>query len=196
MDLIGQMRKKVSLCINIPNAQGSGYTDNYGILLETRGKLKQDSGNRNLTAGEIEGNKSYTLITRFQSSIESNITISAKWLIDGVFYTIDTWSKEDDQTFLYYKFRLSKKEKPEIAPGSLIPIDMVSLKTLNLSQSSGNSVSMGVVPDGIFVVTRSGLLYNLVTGTPSGLQVKWEGMNLVFEDIFNAGGEPVYVLYK
>ncbi len=192
-DLIGQMRKSVQFCLNIPSSQGAGYTDNYGVLLTTRGKLEQSSGNRSLSFGEIEGRSSHTLIVRYQQAIEVNVSISAKWLIDGVFYTIESWEKIEEINF-YYKFRVNKKE-PVSSGTAPHQIAGAGLQPLYITPEAGQKVaSMGIEPSEIVLVARSGLIYNKTAGTPGNFEWQQAGTTLNFNTDFS--GETVYVLYK
>jgi hypothetical protein len=195
-DLVGNMRKVCALCLNIPTSQGAGYTDNYGILLTTRGKLEKSSGSRGLISGEIEGNSSYNLTVRYQQAIDVNLSVSSKWLIDGIFYTIDSWEKVDQINF-YYKFRLSKKEPPVSALGGLSDIEILGLQPgLILTTTPGaTSVDMGVAPSEIILVARTGQIYTRTVGAPGNFQFAETAGVISFNIAFNAG-EIVYVLYK
>lgn len=195
-DLIGEMRQSVKLCINVPTAQGSGAIDNYGILLTTRGRLRRSSGGRSLTFSEIEGNSSYTLITRFQQDIEANISISSKWLIDGVFYTVDSWEKVGEIKF-YYKFSLSKKEPPTSPVPSLTDIDPVGLQPAAYftPAAGGFTIDMGLTPSSIVLLARSGLVYKEVSGAPGDFEFSQSNGIITFSIAFN-GSETIYILYK
>lgn len=195
-DLLGQMRTIAKLCLNIPTSQGAGYTDNYGILLTTRGKLEKSSGSRSLLSGEIEGNSSYNLTVRYQQAIDVNLSISSKWLIGGIFYTIDSWEKVEEINF-YYKFRLSKKEPPVSALGGLSDIEILGLQPgLILTTTPGaTTVDMGITPSQILLVARSGEIYTRSSGAPGNGQFAESAGVLSFNIAFNAG-EIVYVLYK
>lgn len=190
------MRTIAKLCLNIPTAQGAGYTDNYGILLTTRGKLEKSSGSRGLLSGEIEGNSSYNLTVRYQQAIDVNLSISSKWLIGGIFYTIDAWEKVEEINF-YYKFRLSKKEPPVSALGGLSDIEILGLQPgLILETTPGaTTVDMGVTPSEILLVARTGEIYTRAAGAPGNHQFAESAGVLSFNIAFNAG-EIVYVLYK
>lgn len=194
-DLVGQMKRKVQLCLNVPSSQGAGYTDSYGILLTTRGKLEQSSGNRSLVYGEIEGRSSHTLTVRYQRAIETNISVSSKWLIDGVFYTIDSWEKIGDENF-YYKFRVNKKE-PAAGSGVLQEVTGSGLQApLYLTTTAGaTSIDMGVTPSEVLLVAKSGSIFTKVGSNPASFEFSVSGSVLTFGVTFNAD-EIVYVLYK
>lgn len=196
MDLIGQMRQVVKLCLNQPTQRGAGWQDNYGILLTTRGRLKQSSGYRNASEGEIQGDKTFELIVRYQQAIESTISISSKWLIDGVFYTIHSWEKKDQETFLYYRFLLHKKAPPTEAVGSLLPIDTTGLQTYYTSTSdTGTALDLGVDLSEVLLVSRSGVIWNKVASNPGDFQFSVSGSVITFGTAFNPGGEYIYVMY-
>jgi len=202
MDLIGDSRQVVTLCLNAATSQGAGGTDNYGALVTTRGKLAKSSGNRGLLSGEIEGNSSYTLTVRYQQAIAFNTSISAKWLIDNVFYTITSWDKVGERDF-YYKFQLNKKEP--VAAGSIDLSAITSLgiqEPLYLTGTAGeSSVTSGLLQQGnasIMLVARSGTIYRQVANNPGNLEFSFENGEINFStgNLFNSGGENVYVLYK
>lgn len=196
MDLIGQMRQVVEFCLNAPVQAGAGQRDNYGILLTTRGRLKPLSAYREATSGEIQGDSGYELIVRYQQAIASTVSISSKWLIGGVFYTIHSWEKKDQETFLYYRFVLHKKDPPTQPIGSLLPIDTTGLTTLYIDGVTGNTIDIGVQPTEILLLSRSGLVWNKVASAPGDFQFSISGSVITFGgQAFNPGGEPVVVMY-
>jgi hypothetical protein len=104
---IGQMRSVVRFLTNNPVPLGQGRTDKYGILINTRGRLRIDSGNRSLSFGMIVGEDSYTLTCRFQENLESLIKVNGKVMIDEKFYTIASWEKVDQINHIYI-FKLNE----------------------------------------------------------------------------------------
>lgn len=109
MDLIGKMKSVVSFYTNTPASQGAGNTDGYVFLLETRGYLRRDSGNRSLQVAEITTDARYLLTVRYQQLLATNIALSMKIMISGVRYTISSYSKKDERDD-YFDFVLFKKE--------------------------------------------------------------------------------------
>lgn len=197
MDLIGDMRQSVTLCLNAPTSLGAGGRDNYGALLTTRGKLSKSSANRALTFGEIQGESSYTLVVRYQQAIDVNISISAKWLIDNVFYTIESWEKIEQRNF-YYKFRLNKKEPVASGSVSLDAITATGLQDpLYLTGVGGQTTINTGLPGNaqIILVAKSGLIYKPVGGVPGNSEYSNNAGVLTFNVAF-ISGEIVFILYK
>lgn len=107
---IGQMRSSVQFLVNVPTAAATttreavttgGLNDVYSVLLTTRGRLRKKSGNRSFMMGLIEIKESYELICRFQSTLESNLRVDNKVLIDSKTYTLNSWEKIDEINHLY-----------------------------------------------------------------------------------------------
>lgn len=197
-DLIGNMREVCTLCLNAPSNQGAGAVDNYGALLTTRGQLSRSSGNRSLTFGDIQGNSSFTLTVRHQQAIESNIVISAKWLINNDFYTIESWEKVGQRDF-YYKFALNKKEAAFSGNVDLSAISTTQLQSpLYLTTTAnGNSIALNLPANAVIVlVARSGLIFNEVATNPGNFEFSYETGSLNFSAANPFVGEVVYVLYK
>lgn len=125
---IGQMRQNVYFLSNAAtvsatttrNATSSGgKNDNYSILLITRGMLRKSHGNRELSFGLVEEAESYTLICRFQTTLESNLRSDTKIIIDSKTYTIKSREKVEEINHLY-KFTLatsSEQIDPADYPG-------------------------------------------------------------------------------
>jgi hypothetical protein len=197
MDLIGKMRSSVRFCINTPTAQGAGGTDNYGVLLTTRGWLRKSSGNRSLVFGEIAAQSSFVLMVRYQQAITANISISTKLIIDNIWHTVDSWQKKEEGLNFYYEFKLNRKEPvtssvvvlPQAGTTGLQPA--LYLETI----PNATSVNMGVSPSEIVLVARSGLVYTKVASNPGTNEYTETGGLLLFSVPFNSG-EIVYVLYK
>jgi hypothetical protein len=200
MDLVGQMRKVVYLCLNQPTAQGAGATDNYGVLLSTRGALKKYSGSRSLLLGEIEGQTSYELTVRYQVAIEQNISISSKFVIDNVWYTISFWEKVDELNY-YYKFRLNKTEPVATGSVDLTPISETDLDPNYLTTVPGeNTVTSTLLQQSgisIVLLARSGIIFTQVSGVPANHEYRYSDGVITFATTnpFNAG-EIIYILPK
>lgn len=104
--VIGKFDKVVAIQKNTPADQGAGALDSYSTYCTTRGYLKKTSGSRSVSFGEITGGNSYTLWVRFQTTIESNIRMDNKIIIDGRTFTIDSFELVDEEK-KYYKFTLN-----------------------------------------------------------------------------------------
>lgn len=197
-DLVGNMREVCTLCLNAPANQGAGAVDNYGALLTTRGQLSRSSGNRSLTFGEIQGNSSYILTVRHQQAIESNIVISAKWLINNDFYTIESWEKVGQRDF-YYRFVLNKKEAVFTGSVDLSAISGLGLQPpLYLTTTAGQSSIVLNLPANadIVLIARTGLIFNKVATNPGNFEFSYESGSLNFSAANPFTGEVVFVLYK
>jgi hypothetical protein len=112
---IGQMRSSVHFLNNVPTQSANneheeittgGWNDVYGTLLLTRGRLRKQSGGRDLAFGLIAGNDSYELICRFQATLEAALQVNGKVIVDSVNYTIASWEKVDQINHIY-KFKLN-----------------------------------------------------------------------------------------
>lgn len=122
---IAQMRSRVQFLVNAPTTAATaereavttgGLNDVYLTLLTTRGRLRKKSGNRGLDLGLVEIKETYELICRFQSTLESNLRVDTKILIDSKTYTIASWEKVDEIKH-FYKFELNTSSE-QISPGS------------------------------------------------------------------------------
>lgn len=98
---IGKMREVVDFQVNQPFAVGAGWEDNYVNLLTTRGELRNDSGNRSLSFGEIVDTDSLTLIVRFQNNLANNLRTDTKIIIDSITYTFSSYKLIDQRKHLY-----------------------------------------------------------------------------------------------
>ena len=106
---IGQMRSKVVFYSNNPVKNDTGgLSDNWSILLTTRGRLRRDSGRKINEQGEIIFSKDYELICRYQNAL--TIDPKGKILIDGAGYRIKDFRLMDEIRHLYI-FILAKNEK-------------------------------------------------------------------------------------
>lgn len=196
MDLIGKMKSSVRFCINMPTAQGAGHKDNYGVLLTTRGWLRKSHGNRTLTFGEIEGQSGYLLTVRYQQALAANLSISTKIIINNVWHTVDSWDKKEEEHKTYYEFKLNRKEPVTSEVQELPVADSNGILQLILNPTVGEtSVLMGIVPDDILLLSRTGVVHTKTEGSPGNLQFTVSGDVLNFQTQFNAS-EVIYVLYK
>lgn len=114
---IGQMRSSVVFKINIPTIAATtsreaittgGQNDVYSNLITTRGRLRKKSGNRTLDLALLAGQDSYELICRFSTSINTEIQVNGKVLVDSIEYTIQSWEVVD-QILHWYKFELASQ---------------------------------------------------------------------------------------
>ena len=105
---IGQLNKIVTFKENNPIQKGAGKEDVYTTLLSTRGKMTQLSSSRGTQYGEISEGARWELIVRFETDIESNLSIKLRVEYDSRTYTIDSWEKIGEKRF-YYKFILSEQ---------------------------------------------------------------------------------------
>jgi len=105
---VGQLNKVVVFKTNTPSTLGAGAADSYSTLLTTRGSLKKLSGSRSLSFGELVESNSYEMITRYQSSIASNVRMDTKIEIEGRTFTINSFEKTGEKRF-YYRFVLSEQ---------------------------------------------------------------------------------------
>lgn len=195
-DLIGKMRKVCGLALNIPTVQGVGFRDSYGLVLNTRGYLRQQSGSRSLMFAEINSTTGWILTVRYQQDIATNISVKAKWIIDNVWYTVESWEKVDDLNG-YYEFKLKKDEPVSAGAISLLPLPTGLQSPLYLSTVVNNTTVSDPSLNGatIVLVARTGVIYNLTTGAPGNFQFSFSGTTITFGTGFN-NGEIVYVLYK
>lgn len=133
---IGQMRQVVYFLVNTPTTSATtsrevvvtGKNDNYLVLLTTRGRLRKNRGSRDLSFGLVEQSETYELICRFQSTLESNLRVDMKIIIDQKTYTPASWEKMDELNHLY-KFTLNTSTElidPTVYPGLGIGTFVVS----------------------------------------------------------------------
>ena len=93
MDLIGEQYHVMMVLTNAGATLGAGGVDNYSALLTTRCSLRSGSGSRNNSFAEISGNSSWRIVCRYQDTLWNAITMSMKFQIDGVRYTLQSWEK-------------------------------------------------------------------------------------------------------
>lgn len=107
MDLIGAMYHTVSVLTNAGATLGAGGQDNYSALLTTRCSLRAGGGSRNNAFAVIEGGNSWSITLRYQDAIWNAITMSMKFEIDGVTYTMQNWEKINDRRRGFIKFNVT-----------------------------------------------------------------------------------------
>lgn len=105
---VGALHKVVVFKKNTPTALTAGGADAYTTLLTTRGSLKKNNGARSLSYGEVMESNSYEMITRYQSSLETNLRVDTKVEIEGRTYTINSWEKIGESKF-YFRFNLNEQ---------------------------------------------------------------------------------------
>lgn len=102
---IGQLRSIVKFKINIPEALGAGFTDDFFDFGQTRGFLQTRSGyrggTRNMNSGDVEFNNSYELYIWYQPYY-ARVDLLIE--IEGRRFTIDSVEnmEEGRKTFLMY----------------------------------------------------------------------------------------------
>lgn len=105
---IGQLNKIVTFKQNTPIAKGAGKEDVYTTLLSTRGKITQLNSSRGTQYGEISEGARWELIVRFETDLESALSMKLKVEYSGRTFTVDSWEKIGEKRF-YYKFILSEQ---------------------------------------------------------------------------------------
>ncbi len=108
MDLIGKQYHTLTVLINTPVGQGAGNRDAYTTLLTTRCSLDTSSGSRSGGFATIEGGSSCMITTRYQTALWSAITMSMKFEIDGIRYTLQGWERVSDRRKNLIRFNVSK----------------------------------------------------------------------------------------
>jgi hypothetical protein len=103
----GQLKKVVVFQKNTPTTQGAGKKDSWATLVTTRGFLEKNSGRRSLDNSQKVFDNSWKLITRFESILETNLNTALRVLIDGKYFTIDSWEKKGEKRF-HFIFQLSQ----------------------------------------------------------------------------------------
>jgi hypothetical protein len=110
MDMIGKMYHVLTVLVNNPTTLGAGAQDSYTNLLETRCSLKKSGGGRGLSFGEVAGNESSQIVTRYQDAIWNAIDMSMKFMIDGVTYTLAAPAEKiQDKRKDYIKFTVNSE---------------------------------------------------------------------------------------
>lgn len=103
-----RLNKVVVFKVNTPTVAATlGGVASYSTLVETRGRLRKQGGNRNLTGGEFSIDGSYELIVRYTDTIYNAIKPDMKMEIEGVLYSIVSWEKLDEKRF-YIKFIINR----------------------------------------------------------------------------------------
>lgn len=92
---------------NAGTVLGAGGKDVYTTLLTTRASLKEPSGSRNGAFMEIQGGASSTITTRYQQALWNALSMSMKLIIDGVTYTVQSWSLQKDNRKSFIVFNVS-----------------------------------------------------------------------------------------
>lgn len=105
---IGKFTKTVVFQNNTQVAQGAGYADSYSNLLTTKGYLKTNSGGRGLNAFEVTSDVTFELWVRYQSTLETNLSVKMRVVIDSVNYTVSSWEKIEEKR-KYYKLIITEK---------------------------------------------------------------------------------------
>lgn len=110
---IGQLKKIVVFKKNTPIAKGAGKKDVYATLLTTRGYLERSSGSRTLEAGQEISSNRWTLVTRFQNALLTEIDVNRsnmKVEIDSKTFLINGTPELIDERRMYYRFSLTQQQ--------------------------------------------------------------------------------------
>lgn len=106
---IGQMRSSVAFYSNSPAANDSGgHTDNWVLMVTTRGRLRNNSGSKMNEQGQVVFDDSYELICRYEADLV--IDPKAKIIIDSNSYRIKYFKLIDEIKHLY-QLILAKVQK-------------------------------------------------------------------------------------
>lgn len=105
---IGEMRHTGAFQTNSPTSTATGgKVDAYTTVLSTRGRLRKLRGSRGINAGQVEREATYEFICRFQDGFTD--IKSARWVIEGEYYSITDYEVEDFKN-KFYKFILVASE--------------------------------------------------------------------------------------
>jgi hypothetical protein len=102
---VGQLRELIKFEQNTPSTKGSGFSDNYTELLNTRGRLRKKKGDRGLTFGQITLDSGYELIVRAEvalnTALSDNPAASLRVVADNRLFTITSFEKVEQKGFFY-----------------------------------------------------------------------------------------------
>lgn len=102
----GDMREKGSLQVNQPVDNEDNYVE---VLNNVRGRLVKISGSRSRTAGETELLSTWDWFCWFETTIENNLTKSARWVIENRFFTINSYERVGNN-YEFYIFNIKESE--------------------------------------------------------------------------------------
>lgn len=109
MSIVFNKKGTVVFKQNTPAQSGAGKSDSYATLVTTDGRLRKNTSNRGLQAGEMGFDNSYSLIVRYQDAIFNAIRSDLKVDIDSVRYTIAGWELQNEKRF-YIEFSLNRQD--------------------------------------------------------------------------------------
>lgn len=112
MDIIGKMYHTVRVLVDVrTEVSTGGAKDNYVELMTIRAEIKPYTGSRTGVFAEILGNNTYDIITRFQSALWTNISMSMKFTDDdGNKHTLQSFERKEDRRKAYILFRVTRQK--------------------------------------------------------------------------------------